>query len=84
MKTHIGPIYLILGAMAVAALTIGAKAEHHEAPAARVAALATALPAPPAATRGELVVVLSPSMDGDVEAKVEAAIAALKARKGSG
>lgn len=80
MKTHIGPIYLILGAMAVAALTIGARAEHHEAPAPK-AAIATTLPAP---ARGELVVVVSPSMEGDVEAKVEAAIAALKARKGSG
>ena len=66
MKSHIGPIYLILGCMAVAALTIGAKPEHHEAHTRKGAATAIelpALPAPPAAAQERVVVVVSPTLE---------------------
>jgi len=49
MKNHIGPIYLILGCMAVATLAIGAKPERHE------------TQVRPAKAQDRIVVVLSPS-----------------------
>ena len=63
MKQHIGPIYLILGCMAVAALTIGAKPmHHHEGKSEKAAAVTSvrALPASPAALESRLVVVVTP------------------------
>jgi hypothetical protein len=87
MKQHIGPIYLILGLMAVSALTIGAGKPMGEAHNASAQAL---LPSPMSfriqvarekAAADRLLVIDSQAFDAEIEAKVARALASAKGRK---
>ena len=96
MKAHIGPIYLILGLMAVSALTIGAAkvpvgkdAGQARKPLVSAQAL---LPSPTSfrialarnndkAASTRVLVVESDAFDANIEAEVAKALAAARARK---
>lgn len=87
MKQQVGPIYLILGLMAVSALTIGAGKPMGEAHNSSAQAL---LPSPLSfrievarqkAAADRLLVIDSQAFDAEIEAKVARAIATAKARK---
>ena len=87
MKQHIGPIYLILGLMAVSALTIGAGRPMGEA---RKVSAQALLPSPTSfriqvarekAAADRLLVIDSEGFDAEIEAKVAKALATAKARK---
>lgn len=87
MKQHIGPIYLILGLMAVSALTIGAGKPMGEA---RNASAQALLPSPMSfriqvarekAAADRLLVIDSQAFDAEIEAKVARALASAKGRK---
>ena len=104
MKTHIAPIYLILGLMAVSALTIGAgkPQARSDAPVAEALASPAAEPAytvefkrtnasafqatsPGMAMPGRLVVIVTDKLEGQVEKRVTAALAAeARARRKAG
>jgi hypothetical protein len=95
MKTQIGSIYLILGLMAVAALTIGAgkaPVAHSEAAAHTVAsfefkhgsARAFQATAPGMAMPGRLVVLVADRLDDQVEQRLAAALAEARARRKAG
>jgi hypothetical protein len=79
MKTHIGPIYLILGLMAVSSLAIGAS----ETPAPRTVHVvhAQALLPSPSSFRLIGTTALEEATQARVEAKVAKALAAARARK---
>jgi hypothetical protein len=81
MRTHIVPIYVILGCMAVAVLGIGAKPVEHESKvqpreAAKATAMTRGLPAP-----GEMFVVMAPKLDAELAMRIELAVARAKAGK---
>ena len=88
MKQHVGPIYLILGLMAVSTLTIGA-GKPQAAPGQHVVRAQALLPSPTsfhfttnASGQSERILVIgSAALDGEIEAKVSKALAANKARK---
>jgi hypothetical protein len=100
MKTHIAPIYLILGLMAVSALTIGAsKPQAHSGtlvaeamapdPAYRIEfkrtnASAFQATSPGMAMPGRLVVIVTDKLEGQVEKRVTAALAGARARRKAG
>lgn len=86
MKQHVGPIYLILGLMAVSALTIGAGKPME----ARNVSAQGLLPSPMSfriqiarekAAADRLLVIDSQAFDAEVEAKVARALASAKGRK---
>ena len=87
MKQHVGPIYLILGLMAVSALTIGAGKPMGEA---RKVSAQALLPSPTSvriqvarekAAADRLLVIDSEGFDAEIEAKVAKALATAKVRK---
>jgi hypothetical protein len=98
MKTHIAPIYLILGLMAVSALTIGASKPQADAPIAeakaspaytvefrRTNASAFQATSPGMAMPGRLVVIVTDKLEGQVEKRVTAALEAeARARRKAG
>ena len=90
MKQQIGPIYLILGLMAVSALTIGAGKPGGERAGHAVRAQAL-LPSPTSfhfevskngkKSSDRVLVISSDAIDADIEAEVAKALAVAKARK---
>jgi hypothetical protein len=87
MKQHVGPIYLILGLMAVSALTIGAGKPMGET---RKVSAQAMLPSPTSfriqVARGKsgadrLLVIDSAGFDAEVEARIAKALATAKVRK---
>jgi hypothetical protein len=95
MKTHIGPIYLILGLMAVSVLTIGAakstgkSGEQLRKP---VATAQSMLPSPLSfrielahngekSGRSRVLVIGSPQLDAQMQAQIDKALAEARARK---
>jgi hypothetical protein len=91
MKQHIGPIYLILGLMAVSALTIGAGDPHPPSQPEQAAQVHDLLPSPlsfraesnrdDSELSGRIIVLSSGNMDAELEAKVARALAIARARK---
>jgi len=91
MKQHIGPIYLILGLMAVSALTIGAGDPSPPSQPEQAAHVHDLLPSP-LSFRAEsnrnakefpsrIIVLSSSRMDSEIEAKVAKALAIARSRK---
>jgi len=89
MKQHIGPIYLILGLMAVSTLTIGAGGKPHLEKGEHAARAQAMLPSPmsfrlEASKNGKserILVISSGDIDAEVEAKVAKALSAAKSQK---
>jgi hypothetical protein len=85
MKQHIGPIYLILGLMAVSTLTIGAGEPNVGTGGHRASAQAL-MPSPMSFQReankdGRILLISSDQLEAEVQAKVARAIATTRPQK---